>query len=263
MAYKLIAADLDRTLLRSDGTVSDFTNETIRACIDAGVGFTFATGRMYCSALPIARRLELELPLITYQGALLKTLNGDVMHALHLPDEIAGKLEEILRTSGMHYNIYSDEKLYFSTFGQKVMDYARHIGVEPLAAPKGLGDIQVTQYGVFDEPERIAELQQHIAEMFGEQVHTVTSGGRFLEICHPMAQKSYGLSQLAEHLGIHRDEIIAVGDNNNDLDMLQYAGLGVAVENAVQAAKDAANRLTASNDDDGVARLIQELILQK
>ena len=76
-----------------------------------------------------------------------------------------------------------------------------------------------------------------------------------------MAQKSYGLAQLAEHLGIHRDEIVAVGDNNNDLDMLQYAGLGVAVENAVPEAKAAANRLTASNDDDGVARLIQELVL--
>lgn len=261
MAYKLIAADLDRTLLRSDGTVSDFTKETIRKCMDAGVGFTFATGRMYCSALPIARRLELTLPLITYQGALLKCLNGDVMHALHLPGEIAAELEEILRKSGMHYNIYSDEKLYFSTFGQRVMDYARHIGVEPLEAPKGLGNIQVTQYGVFDEPERILELKQMIDQQYGNLVHTVTSGGRFLEICHPMAQKSYGLAQLAEYLGIHRDEIIAVGDNNNDLDMLEYAGLGVAVDNAVPAAKEAADRLTASNDEDGVAKLIQELIL--
>ena len=261
MAYKLIAADLDRTLLRSDGTVSDFTKETIRRCMDAGVGFTFATGRMYCSALPIARRLELELPLITYQGALLKSLDGDVMHALHLPQDLAGELEEILRKSGMHYNIYSDEKLYFSTFGQKVMDYARHIGVEPLAAPKGLGKIQVTQYGVFDEPERILELKQMIDQRYGSLVHTVTSGGRFLEICHPKAQKSYGLARLAEHLGIHREEIIAVGDNNNDLDMLEYAGLGVAVDNAVPAAKEAANRLTASNDEDGVAKLIQELIL--
>ena len=261
MAYKLIAADLDRTLLRNDGTVSDFTKETIRKCIDAGVGFTFATGRMYCSALPIARRLELELPLITYQGALLKCLNGDVMHALHLSDEIAGELEEILRKSGMHYNIYSDEKLYFSTFAEDVMNYARHIGVEPLAAPKGLGDIQVTQYGVFDEPERINDLKQLIDQRFGQMVHTVTSGGRFLEICHPMAQKSYGLAQLAEHLGIRQDEIIAIGDNNNDLDMLRYAGLGVAVDNAVPAAKEAADRLTASNNDDGVARLIQEIIL--
>lgn len=261
MAYKLIAADLDRTLLRSDGTVSEYTRDTIRKCMEAGVGFTFATGRMYCSALPIARQLQLELPLITYQGALLKGLNGDVMHALHLPGEIAGELEEILRKSGMHYNIYADENLYFSSFSDHVMAYARHIGVEPLAAPQGLGAIQVTQYGVFDEPEPIAELQQRIAEMFGDRLHTVVSGGRFLEICHPMAQKSYGLAQLADQLGVARDEIIAFGDNNNDLDMLQYAGLGVAVENAVPAAKAVASRLTASNDEDGVARLIQKLIL--
>ena len=261
MAYQLIAADLDRTLLRSDGTVSAFTKETILQCMEAGVGFTFATGRMYCSALPIARELQLPLPLITYQGALLKRIDGSVMHALHLPQDLAGELEEILRKSGMHYNIYADETLYFSSFGKQVMDYARHIGVEPLAAPKGLGDIQVTQYGVFDQPEAIAALEQQIRTRFGDAVHTVISGGHFLEICHPMAQKSYGLAQLAAHLGIDRSEIVAVGDNNNDLDMLQYAGLGVAVENAVPAAKAVAKRLTASNDDDGVARLIRELVL--
>ena len=70
MGYKLIAADLDHTLLRDDGTVSEFTKKTIARCMDAGVGFTFATGRMYCSAQPIAEMLGIQLPLITYQGAL-------------------------------------------------------------------------------------------------------------------------------------------------------------------------------------------------
>ena len=261
MGYKLIAADLDRTLLRSDGTISDFTRDTIRRCMEAGVGFTFATGRMYCSALPFAQRLQLQLPLITYQGALLKGIDGRVMHALHLPQNIASELEEILRKSGMHYTIYADEKMYFSTFGQRFLDYARHIGVEPLAAPRGLGALAVTQFGVFDQPEPIQALQRQIDAQFGAAVHTVITNGRFLEICHPLAQKSYGLQQLAQHLGIARQDVVAIGDNNNDLDMLQYAGLGVAVENAVPAAKAAADRLTASNDDDGVAKLIAELVL--
>lgn len=261
MHYKLIAADLDYTLLRSDGTISAFTRDTIRRCMEAGVGLTFATGRMYCSALPFAQRLQLQLPLITYQGALLKGLDGRVMHALHLPQDMARELEKILHKSGMHYTIYADEKMYFSTFGQQFLDYARHIGVEPLAAPRGLGTLAVTQFGVFGEPELIQQLQRSIATQFGAGLHTVITNGRFLEICHPMAQKSYGLQQLAQHLGIARKEIIAIGDNNNDLDMLRYAGLGVAVENAVPAAKAAADRLTASNDEDGVAKLIAELVL--
>ena len=261
MGFKLIAADLDRTLLRSDGSVSDFTRDTIAACRNAGVEFTFATGRMYCSALPFARRLELQLPLITYQGALLEDAEGCVMHALHLPQELAGAIAEILRKSEMHYNIYSDEKLYFSTFGQEVLDYARHIGVQPLEAPQSLGQIAVTQFGVFAEPTLVSQLQQQIAAQFGDAVHTVISGGKFLEICHPEARKSYGLARLAEHMGIDRSQIIAIGDNNNDLDMLQYAGIGVAVANAVPAAKAAADLLTASNDEDGVARLIQQIVL--
>lgn len=261
MAYRLIASDLDSTLLRSDGTVSDFTKETISACMKAGIGFTFATGRMYRSALPIAKQLQITLPLITYQGALLKSMDGSVMHALHLSQDVAEELDQILRNSGMHYNIYADETLYFSSFTPPVMKYAQHIGVEPLMVPKRLGEIAVTQYGVFDQPEAVAELEQQIRKQFGDMIHTVISGGRFLEICHPMAKKSYGLEQLALHLGIDRSEIVAVGDNNNDLDMLRYAGLGVAVENAVPAAKAAAQRLTASNDEDGVARFIRELVL--
>lgn len=261
MAYQLIAADLDRTLLRSDGTVSDFTRTVIAQCQQAGVGFTFATGRMYCSALPIAQKLHLELPLITYQGAFLADVNGNTMHALHLPQDVACALEEILRHSGLHYNIYADEKMFFSSFEKMFMDYARHIGVTPLVAPKGLHDIPVTQFGVFADPEPIHALQQYIDAQFGDAVHTIITGGRFLEICHPMARKSYGLAQLADHLGIDRQAVIAIGDNQNDLDMLAYAGLGVAVENAVPEAKAAADRLTASNDADGVAKLIQELVL--
>ena len=127
--------------------------------------------------------------------------------------------------------------------------------------PRGLGALAVTQFGVFDQPEPIQALQRQIDAQFGVAVHTVITNGRFLEICHPLAQKSYGLQQLAQHLGIARQDVVAIGDNNNDLDMLQYAGLGVAVENAVPAAKAAADRLTASNDDDGVAKLIAELVL--
>ena len=261
MGYKLIAADLDHTLLRDDGTVSEFTKKTIARCMDAGVGFTFATGRMYCSAQPIAQMLGIQLPLITYQGALLKDTAGNVLYALHLPQEVAGEIEEILRGSKLHYNIYSDGELYFSTFGQRFLDYARHIGVKPLAVPSVLGELPVTQFGVFAEPEAISLLQQSIEKRFADSLHTIVTGGRFLEICHPLAQKSSGLARLADHLGIDAEEIVAIGDNNNDLDMLRYAGLGVAVGNAVSAAKLAAQRLTASNDEDGVARLIEELVL--
>ena len=261
MGYRLIAADLDRTLLQSDGTLSPFTQDIIRQCMKAGVGFTFATGRMYCSALPFARQLQLQLPLITYQGALLKDVSGSVMHALHLPREIAQSVEEILRKSGLHYNIYADETMCFSTFAPRFLDYARHIGVKPVAVPKTLGDIAVTQFGVFADPEPVAQLQQVIQQQFGNDLHTVVTNGRFLEICHPMACKSYGLDQLTRHLGIDPSDVVAIGDNHNDLDMLRYAGLGVAVENAIPAAKAAADRLTASNDEDGVAKLIQELVL--
>ena len=73
--------------------------------------------------------------------------------------------------------------MYFSTFGQQFLDYARHIGVEPLAAPRGLGALAVTQFGVFDQPEPVQALQRQITAQFGDAVHTVITNGRFLEIC--------------------------------------------------------------------------------
>lgn len=262
MDYKLVAVDLDRTLLHTDGTISPYTKEMVKKCRDAGVGFTLATGRMYCSAQPFAESLHLDLPLITYQGALVKDLNGKVISSLHLDADLALQVEEYLRQTGAHYTIYSDEDMYFSTFGQLFLDYAHHIGVKPKMVPQRMGQLEVTQFGVFAEPETIRIIKRQIDHVFQGKVKTVVSGGHFLEICHPMAKKSHGLQQLAEQMGIRQEEIVAVGDNNNDLDMIEYAGLGVAVDNALPAVKHIANHITTSNDDDGVARLLRE-VLQK
>lgn len=240
MGYRLIAADLDWTLLQSDGTLSPVYSGYNKAVHESRCWF-YLCNRAYvllCAALCPATAAY-SCPLITYQGALLKDVSGNVMHALHLSREIAQSVEEILRKSDLHYNIYADETMYFSTFAPRFLDYARHIGVKPVAVPKALGDIAVTQFGVFADPEPIAQLQQLIQQQFGDDLHTVVTNGRFLEICHPMACKSYGLDQLTRHLGIDPSDVVAIGDNHNDLDMLRYAGLGVAVENAIPAAKAA------------------------
>ena len=260
MSYKLVAVDLDRTLLHTDGTISEYTRNMIQKCLKNGMGFTLATGRMYCSALPFAKSLDLKLPLITYQGALVKDIDGSVISALHLDHDLALQVEEYLRQTGTHYTIYSDENMYFSTFGQRFLDYAHHIGVKPQMVPQRMGSLPVTQFGVFAEPETIRIVKRQIDSVFGGKVRTVVSGGHFLEICHPLAKKSHGLKQLAKRMGISPSEIVAVGDNNNDLDMIAYAGLGVAVDNALPAVKEVANYVTTSNDDDGVANLLEKIL---
>lgn len=262
MEYKLIAVDLDRTLLHSDNTISPYTREVIAGCIKAGVGFTFATGRMYNSCRPFAQQLGLMLPLITYQGALLKDVEGRIMHQQNLPAELAAELHGYLVRSGLHYNIYEDEHLYLSAFHQQAVDYARHIGIEPQLVPIDVRRLTVTEFGVMGEPLEICQLQEELRRQFGQEIAMTTNSGRFLEICHGQVSKGAGLAWLAEYCQVLPEQIIAIGDDQNDLSMLKYAGLGAAVSNAIDEAKAAAGRVIGSNDEDGVAHFLAKVILQ-
>lgn len=258
---KLIAVDLDRTLLRNDGTLSSYTQAVIAACLKQGIGFTLATGRMYLSALPIAQKLALTLPLITYQGALLKNPQGETLHRLILEENLSREIAHCLRQSGVHYNIYEDDHLYISTQRQDVLDYAAHIGIVPRIVPQNIGSLPVTEFGVFGTPKEVHEIKTKIERLFGDAVSMVTSGDCFLEICHSKASKGLGLEKLAEFCGFEKQDIIAIGDSNNDLDMLTYAGLGLAVANAIPAAKACCDKIIGCNEEDGVARFIAAHVL--
>lgn len=260
---KLIAIDLDDTLLRTDLTISERARRAIRQASAQGIHVTLATGRMFPSALPFAQELQLNLPLITYQGALVKYADGREVYHRPIPLGEARRLVEFLAPYHYHVKVYLNDRLYMekdSPEGQRYVALAR----VPISLVDHLPDVlsqEPTKIVAIAEPAQLDGLALDVRREFGNTVHVTKSKATFLEFSHPRATKGIALQYLAQSLGIEAQEVMAIGDSPNDLDMLEYAGWGVAMANAVQEVRQIARYVTLSNDDDGVAEAIEKLAL--
>jgi len=262
MDYKLIAIDLDDTLLKNDLTISKRAKKAIQQSIAKDTLVTLATGRMYRSALPYALDLGLDLPLITYQGALVKYADGLEVYHRPLDLLLAREVINFVKPSGLHINGYVNDELYM----EKATEYGKRYAamskapIHFLQMPQDLkGDL--TKILLIGESHELDQMQDKLTENFTDQINITKSKDHFLEISHPMATKGNALRELADSLNISREQVIAIGDNMNDLDMIKYAGCGVAVNNAVESLKLAADLVTNSNEDDGVAEVIEKLVI--
>lgn len=264
---KLIASDLDDTLLDQNGRISPENKRVIREAVKQGLIFTLATGRMFQSAAPFARELELEpdLPLICYNGALIKRLSGEILYEQPLHWELAAEIAQYGQERGWTVQVYYQDKLHVAERNEDVEGYLTIANVQvyevgDLAAlirdgGKSLSKILIIS-SVEDTPRRLDELRQ----IWGQKVEIASSRARFLEITNPAATKGAALQWLAEHLQIPMAQVMAIGDGNNDVSMVERAGFGVAVENASPKVKAVARSITSAHHADGVAKAISELV---
>lgn len=263
MSIKLVAIDLDDTLLDHSRAVSPRARAAVARAVAAGVTVTVATGRMYRSALPYARQLGLDVPLITYNGALIKcSETGETLLHRPLAADTAADLLAMFRARGWYVQVYLDDTLYVRERDDNARYYETIAGVEAVPLGDALWTLPApTKLLAMAEPGCIEEISAAIAAAFGDQVYTAASKANYLEITDPAVNKGAALDFLAGRLGIGREEIMAIGDSINDLDMVAYAGLGVAMGNAHPRVKEAADTVTAANDADGVAEAIEKYVL--
>ncbi|MDN5347524.1 MAG: hypothetical protein PWP65_1088 [Clostridia bacterium] len=263
---KLVAIDLDGTLLDDDTRISGRSREAIRATRAAGVEVTLATGRMFCAALPFARELGLNLPLITYQGALVKNSGtGEVLYARFLSPDLARRIIRKIKSYGFPFNVYLDDFLCTEEDSPALREYTRKNRVPFQIAPDMLqfvGDREPIKILVMEDPDKLNALEADCRREFGGQVHMTRSFPYYLEFVHPEANKARGLEAVARYLRVAREEIMAIGDSFNDLEMFQYAGLAVAMGNAPEEVKAAAVYVTGTNNDGGVAEALERFILK-
>lgn len=266
---KLVAIDLDDTLLRDDLTISEYSQEVIQKVREAGVAVTLATGRMFPSALPYAEQLGFEVPLITYQGALVKNaFSGEIIYNCPLQREAACLVIEYGRQRNLHINYYLDDKLYVERITPQGEHYERHVGV-PFTKVDDLEELLTAglpyKLLLIDDEEKLPDHTLQLRELFASKrldVYLAKSKPTYLEVNHPLATKGEALKKLAAYLGVSREEIMACGDSFNDLDMLEYAEIGVAVANAYPEVSARARYITASNNDEGVAQALVKFVLE-
>lgn len=262
--YKLVAIDIDDTLINDDKEVTPATQRALEQAVAKGAVVTLATGRAYASAQAIARQTGLNVPIITYQGALVKNLlDEQVLYERYVPMDAAHKLFEYCIQNNLHLQTYIDDKLYAREENQKLIDYSAlnktKYYVEPDFAK--LVAQPTPKMLIIDEPDYLDEIAPVLRELLGESVHITKSKPNFLEIMHHEGTKGHALKFLAAHFGCALSECIAIGDSWNDHEMLEAAGLGVAMGNAIPALKEIADYVTASNNEDGVKLVIDKFIL--
>lgn len=266
--YKLLALDLDDTLLDAGLKIPERSRRAVERAREAGVRVTLATGRMFRSSRPYAEQLGINDYLITYQGALVRhSVTGETLFHRPVPLDLAREVIDLVKSQyGYHINIYLDDFLYVAERTRESELYARHSSV-PLEA---VGDLDrflrernedPTKVLVVAGEQQLDELITHVRPLFGDRLHITKSKPHFLEFSHPDGHKGHALESIARHYGVNREEIIAVGDSYNDVEMLAYAGLGVAVGNARPEVLKQADYVCPSNEECGVADVVEKFIL--
>lgn len=264
MPYRLIAVDLDDTLLHSGNGVSARTVCAITECARRGITVTIATGRMFRSAQAIASTLNLDVPIIAYNGGMIRSsISGKTL--LHRPIEepLAREVLELFRNRGWYLQTYIDDVLYVAERNDRAKGYENLAGVT--AVP--VGTDLYTQGGcptkmlAIEPPDTILQIRSELKERYGDRLFIAISKPHFLEIANPEVDKGRALAFLAAHLGIPRNEVMAIGDSENDLAMLRWAGLGVAMGTASAHIREEADAVTAGCDEDGAALAIERYAL--
>ena len=267
MKYKLLALDLDETLLNAEYKISPRNVAALRRAVEQGILVTIATGRMFSSTLPYARELQIDLPLITYHGALIKKAGGEVLRHSPLPLGHALEILHLGIDEGLHLQVYLDDLLY----AQEENDYTRYYRQIAPVPLRMVGDLpaflaedqrEPTKLTIIDlENQRLLKIQRQLQGKYGAELFVLQSRPNFLEITAAEATKGQALRFLGEREGIAPREMVAFGDSYNDVDMLKFAGLGVAMANAPQDVQAAADAIARPNTEDGVALFIEEHLL--
>jgi Cof subfamily protein (haloacid dehalogenase superfamily) len=263
MKYKLIAVDMDGTLLNSEGKITEKTKAAIRRAVENGVIFSLCTGRPIQGVESFNSLLNLDSPIITYNGAMIVMgKSKEILFQQSLSEEAARSIFNIGREFGTTMVAWSMNQLYSYELNEKINDYKQITKVEPIVIEDEEKIIQsgITKILWIDTPENLAHYQKVLKDRLGDSVNFCTSRPMFLEFFHKDVSKGLAMEKLGEHFGIKREEMIGIGDGFNDLPMIEYAGLGVAMGNAPDAIKAKADYVTLSNDEDGIAHVIDKFI---
>ena len=262
--YKLLAVDMDGTLLNSQSEITENTKAALLSAIDAGVIFVISTGRPMCGVEDVNALFPKDLPFIIFNGAMaLMGKSRRVLFSKPLGFEYAKEIYNIGVSRDIPVVLWTNGELFVSRNCEAVKNYQKISGVTPRIIDdiNAFEGVDVCKMIWIDAPENAAMYQAEMSAYFGGNVNAHTSRPYLLEFVDAGASKALAMEAIGKAYGIDKNEMVAVGDGYNDISMLEYAGLGVAMGNAPDDIKQLCQYVTSSNDDDGIADVIYKYFL--
>lgn len=266
--YKLVALDMDGTLLRKDKSISDRTLNAIKEAREKGVKIVLATGRPVKGIVNYLDYLGLDNDdeyAVTFNGSAVQTAKtGQMLFEHFMSGSDLHYIYELSRKFGVNFHAFDGNGELITPKMNQYTDLEAQINkieIKKIDLNEIGHEDNIIKVMMVDEPEKLDKAFAELPEEVFTKYSVMRSAPIFLEFLNPVINKGLGLSLLSEELGIKREEVIAIGDAGNDIDMIKYAGLGVAMGNAYPQVKEAADYVTVTNEEDGVAEVIERFVL--
>ncbi|GAB1438172.1 sugar-phosphatase [Providencia sp.] len=268
MSIKLVAIDLDGTLLNSQHQISPAVTDAVKQAQQKGVHIILASGRPFSGIVPYLKELGLD----TADNYCISN-NGSVIHQANDGSHLVENLldfddyqyfEELARNIGVHMHALADNSMF--TANRDISHYTvkdAYLTNTPLIyCPANEMDnaLAFTKFMMIDHPEKLDIGISYIPENVFENYSLARTSPYFLEIANKTSSKGAALQSICEKLGITPDKVMSIGDQNNDIQMLQYASVSVAMGNAIEPIRQMAKFVTSTNEEDGVAVAINKFI---
>jgi Cof subfamily protein (haloacid dehalogenase superfamily) len=266
MNIKLIACDLDGTLLGEDLALSPRLREAVRRAQAQGIQATLATGRAYPAALRFCRELSLTAPLICYQGAQVRAPDGAMLHETTLSRRYLPEVIALSQDQGWELAVYAGDEIYQTTQLYSDDYYARWFSlplhrVDDLLA--ALPAAPVKFIAIAPDQTTADQIERELGGLAAGRYQVTRSHAWFVEGLGQGVSKGDALARVAAQLGLRREEVMAIGDSGNDRAMVEWAGLGVAMGNASPDVVAVANVVAPSLAEDGAAWAIERFALNR
>jgi Cof subfamily protein (haloacid dehalogenase superfamily) len=270
MAIKLVCIDVDRTLLTNDNKITDDVKNAIAKAKEQGVKIVITTGRPLPGVKGILEELNLNEEgdiVITYNGGLVQlTETGKELARFTLTYENFLEIEQMARRVNVHLHTITNNSIY--TSNRDISPYTVHesflvnMPIRYRTPEEITPDFEIVKMMYIDEPEILDAVIEKLPQEFVDKYTTVKSAPFYYEILNPKASKGAALLALAEKLGLDVSETMAIGDADNDLSMLEVAGLSVGMGNATENVRKVVDVMTATNEESGVARALEDYVLK-
>lgn len=259
---KLIAADLDGTLLNNDHQISEYNKKIIKTADDMGIRVILSTGRPASAAYKFLYDLDIDSELISFNGAMITDKRSQIIYQQNLNADIGIQLIDTAKKYNVYHQGFLSDRWNIGFFDDKWTDFYSSIANinNYTIGFDNINDFSFSKFMFIAENSILKIIEEELKNTFEDNIYYTFSRPVYLEVHSPNASKAKALSYLADLYNIRSDNIMAFGDNNNDLEMLEFAGISVAVDNAEETVKQKAKYNTKNNQENGVGYFINKYL---